>query len=298
MDVERVSEKFSYPSQYIDVYGSKMHYVEAGQGSPILFLHGIPTSCYLWRNIIPHLTSLGRCIAPDLIGFGRSDKPDIAYSISDHINYIEKFIEELALSDLTLIMHGWGSVIGFDYAMRHEKNCKGLVFYEAFLRSSNGDDMALPFQEQLMILQDQESLADAAVHSDAFIDKIISQQVMRQLTDEEMDNYRRPFQQQGHGQPLVQYLKELPKGDDKNAVNKIIENYSKKLTRSSLPKLMLYSVPGFITPISTIMWAKENLTQLEVVDIGEELHLAQESYPQLIGETISVWLQGVEALKE
>src|SRR3990167_11073136 len=110
---ERISEQMNLPSKFIEVNGSKMHYIEAGEGHPILFLHGIPTSSYLWRNIIPHLSTLGRCIAPDLIGFGKSDKPEINYSLSDHIKYIEGFIEKLGLKQLTLIMHGWGSVIGF-----------------------------------------------------------------------------------------------------------------------------------------------------------------------------------------
>ena len=130
MTSERISEKLSYPSKFIEVYGSKIHFIEVGEGDPVLFLHGIPTSSYVWRNIIPHLSTLGRCIAPDLIGLGKSDKPDIEYSIFDHIKYIEKFIEIMKLKNITLILHGWGSVIGFDYATRHEKNCKGLVFYE------------------------------------------------------------------------------------------------------------------------------------------------------------------------
>lgn len=294
---EEISEKLTHPSKSVEVYGSKMHFIEAGSGNPILFLHGIPTSCYVWRNIIPHLSPLGRCIAPDLIGFGKSDKPNIDYTVFDHIKYIEKFIEVLGLKNISIIMHGWGSVIGFDYATRNEKNCFGLVFYEAFLRSSNSDDISLPYQEQLISLQDQENVYDFVMNGPSFVDRIIPQNVMRQLTDKEMDNYRQPFMQEGAGKPILQYLKELPRGDGKSKIDKLITDYSKKLTKSKLPKLMLYSVPGFITTIATAIWAKENLPNLEIVDIGEELHLAQESYPQLIGETISVWLQGIEAIK-
>lgn len=294
---ERISERLSYPSQFVEVYESKMHYIEAGEGNPILFLHGIPTSCYLWRNIIPHLSSLGRCIAPDLIGFGKSDKPDIEYTVFDHIKYIDKFIETLNLKHITLILHGWGSVIGFDYATRNENNCVGIVFYEAFLRSVNGHDVALPFQEQIHELQSEENIADIITNGASFVDKVIPQHVMRQLSDEEMNNYRQPFVQEGTGKPILQYLKDLPKGDHKSKVDDLIANYSKKLTKSSLPKLMLYSVPGFVTTIATAMWAKEHLPHLEIAEIGEELHLAQESYPQLMGETISVWLQGVEQMQ-
>jgi haloalkane dehalogenase len=294
MAKEKISDELTYPSKFVEVYGSKMHYIETGEGDPILFLHGVPTSCYLWRNIIPHLAPLGRCIALDLIGFGHSDKPDIEYSILDHIKYVEKFIETLQLKKLTLVMHGWGSVIGFEYAMNHEKNCKGLVFYEAFLRSLDGEDISLPFQEQLAELQDLENAPEMAMDGSIFVDKIISQNVMRELTEKEMENYREPFLKEGSNKPIVKYLKELPNGGLHSKIDAMIENYSNKLTHSSLPKLMLYSVPGFITTIATVMWAKENLPNIEIIDIGEELHLAQESNPSLVGESISVWLQGAE----
>jgi len=124
-----ISAEFPYASHYIEVLGSKMHYVEQGSGDPILFLHGIPSSSYLWRNIIPFLADKGRCIAVDLIGLGKSDKPDIAYTVFDHIRYIEAFINALGLTNLTIVMHAWGSVIGFDYAMRNEANIKALAFF-------------------------------------------------------------------------------------------------------------------------------------------------------------------------
>jgi haloalkane dehalogenase len=287
---ERIVESLDFPSKYVEVLGSKIHYIEAGEGAPIVFLHGVPMSCYVWRNIIPHLTNLGRCIALDLIGFGKSDKPNIQYSIFDHIKYFEKFVEILGLKKMTLVMHGWGSVIGFDYAMRHEKNCTGLVFYEAFLRSVGTDDISLPFQEQLYELQEEASDNNLVVSGTNFVNKIIPQNVMRRLSAIEMSHYREPFADEKSSQAIKQYLKELPRGED-TPVTQLIANYSEKLTESYLPKLMLYSVPGLITTIMTAMWAKENLPNLEMFDLGEELHLAQESNPQLMGETISVWLQ-------
>lgn len=294
---ERISDKLAIPSHYVEVNGSKIHYLEKGQGNPILFLHGIPMSSYVWRNIIPHLAPLGRCIAPDLIGFGRSDHPDINYSISDHIRYIEQFIEALGLKKITLVMHGWGSVVGFNYAMHHEKNCRGLVFYEAFLRSSAIDEVSLPYEEQVNMLQEESDTVDATMNGASFVDTMLTQNAIRQLSDEEMTYYREPFLRPGSAKPILQYIKELPTDNSgkKNEIAALISDYTTKLTRSKLPKLMLYSVPGFVMTIATIMWAKEHLPNLEIVDIGEELHLAQESYPDLMGETISVWLQGVES---
>src|SRR3990167_11121560 len=112
-------EKTLPSGKFVSIKGSNMHYVDSGSGSPILFLHGIPTSSYLWRHIIPALSSQARCIAPDLIGMGQSDKPDIDYRVFDHIAYLEEFIDALELKNITLVLHGWGSVIGFDYARRH-----------------------------------------------------------------------------------------------------------------------------------------------------------------------------------
>lgn len=291
---EQVSPHFPYESKYVDVYGAKMHYIEEGQGDPILLLHGIPTSCYVWRNVVPHLTSLGRCIAPDLIGMGKSDKPDIEYTVFDHIKYIEKFIETLNLKRLTIIMHGWGSVIGFDYAMRHAKNCKALAFYEAYLRGMNDKDIPLPLTEKVHMLNQQEKIDDLIMNGTYYIDKVMPYEMLRPLTAEELTHYREPFLKKGSGKPLQQYLKELPCIDRNNEVDALITNYSKKLTQSNLPKLLLYSVPGFTTTIATAMWAKEHLPNLEMADIGEELHYAQESNPVLMAETISIWLQGVE----
>ena len=125
---QEISPDFPYESHYIEVTGSKLHYIDTGKGDPILFLHGNPTSSYLWRNIIPYLTPLGRCIALDLIGMGKSDKPDIDYRFFDHVKYVEGFIKAMGLQAITLVLHDWGSALGFHYASRHEANVKGMAF--------------------------------------------------------------------------------------------------------------------------------------------------------------------------
>ncbi len=122
-----ISASFPFESRYTDVLGSKMHYIDEGQGDPILFLHGNPTSSYLWRNIIPHVTSMGRAIALDLIGMGKSDKPDIEYRFSDHVKYVEGFIQQMALRNITFVVHDWGSALGFHYATRHEDQLLRLI---------------------------------------------------------------------------------------------------------------------------------------------------------------------------
>jgi len=288
-----ISAEFPYKSHYADLSGTKMHYIEQGSGDPILFLHGIPTSSYLWRNVIPHLSKLGRCIAPDLMGMGKSDKPDIEYSIFDHINYLEQFIQTLKLNRIVLVVHGWGSIIGLAYAMKHPDKFKGLVFYEAYLRANNGDDESLPYREQLLMLKNPEEFGNIVQDAVSFVDKVMPPITLRKLSSEEMNFYREPFAEKNSGKPLLQYVKEVLT-PNKNKIEKVIEEYSEKLTESQLPKLLLYSVPGFITTIATAMWAKENLPNLEIIDLGEELHFAQESQPTTMGESISIWLQGVE----
>lgn len=294
MTTRTISSAFPYKSQYVEVFGTNIHYIEEGSGDPILFIHDMPVSSYVWRNVIPHLSSLGRCIAPDLVGMGKSGKPDIEYNVTDHITYIEKFIETLNLKRVTLVLHGWGSVIGLHYAMRHEKNCKGLVLYEAFLRPFNDEDLSLPFQEQVYTLTQQENIYDLIVNGPYYVDKILPQEMLRSLTDIELKHYREPFLKQGSGKVLSQYLKELPKENHASKADKLIADYAKKLQLSKLPKLLLYSVPGFVTTMDTVVWAKATLPNLEMVDVGEELHYAQESNPELMGETVSVWLQGIE----
>ena len=139
MTEQQISAAFPFQSHYAEVLGSRMHYVEEGSGDPVLFLHGNPTSSYLWRNVIPHVSPLARCIAPDLIGFGRSDKPDIDYRFFDHARYVDAFIEALGLRNITLVVHDWGSALGFHYARRHESNVRGIAFMEAIVRPITWD---------------------------------------------------------------------------------------------------------------------------------------------------------------
>src|SRR5436189_4143639 len=127
------SADFPFAVRHVQVHGARMAYVDEGSGDPIVFLHGNPTSSYLWRNVIPHVRSVGRCIAPDLIGMGRSDKPDIGYRFVDHARYIDGFLEALGLDRIAFVVHDWGSALGFDWAMRHESRVRGLAFMEAIL---------------------------------------------------------------------------------------------------------------------------------------------------------------------
>ena len=181
-----------FKSNYIDILGSKMHYIEAGEGNPLLFIHGVPTYSYLWRNIIPQVKHHGRCIAVDLMGMGYSDKPDIEYTIFDHIKYVEAFIETLGLTNITLVLHAWGSLIGFDYVARNPDKIKAIAFMEAHLRAATSNDMvSLPVQEIVALLASPEVGKDVILNSNYYVNKVLPCGVIRQLSNDEMNAYRK-----------------------------------------------------------------------------------------------------------
>src|SRR3989339_1723322 len=210
-------------TQFIDIDGAKLHYLEAGSGPVMLFLHGMPTSSYLWRNIIPILSHKAHCIAPDFIGMGKSDKPDIAYTVFDHIYYIEKLIEKLDLKNITLVMHGWGSVVGFDIASRQEDNIHALAFYEAHVRPSTEWDMlSLPVQQLATLLHRPEVSYRAIVEQNYLIRRLLPSSVLRTLTAEEMQRYEEPFMTPEDRKPLWQFIQELPLGHQEGEVVELI----------------------------------------------------------------------------
>jgi haloalkane dehalogenase len=291
MAKKAVSTIFDFEPHYADLQGAKMHYIEQGEGRPILFLHGVPTSSYVWRNLIPSVSEHGRCIAPDLMGMGKSDKPDVDYTIFEHIKYIENFIEALDLKDVILVMHGWGSVVGCEYAARHSDNVAGLVFYEAHLRPALDPNMiALPVQQVMSGIEAEKDPQDLITNTTYYLDRVFPQGMLRQLSDEEMLHYREPFLQAGSGKPIWQYIQDLPRGNEKNEVVTLIENYSDKLQQSDVPKLLLYAMPGFITSMETVMWAGDNLPNIEIAEVGEALHYAQETNPEEMAKAIDDWL--------
>lgn len=287
---EAISAEFPFESKYMEIEGSKLHYIDEGEGDPMLFIHGIPTSSYMWRNIIPDVSKSARCIAVDLIGMGKSDKPDIEYSIFDHIKYIEDFITTLDLKNVTLVLHGWGSLVGFHYAMNHQDNVKAIIFYESHVRPSiKWDMLSLPVQQIASLFSDEETSYREVVQNNFFINTVLPTGVLRDLSNDELKHYEEPFDTQQSRKPLLQYIRELPTGTGPNDVVDLINDYSSKLKDSEIPKLMFFAVPGFITTIDTVQWAQDNIKNLEVRDLGEALHFIQETNPQLFSEELLDW---------
>ena len=184
---QEISAAFPFESKFVEVHGSKMHYVEEGAGDPVLFLHGNPTSSYLWRNVIPHVSPLARCIALDLIGMGKSDKPDIEYRFVDHSKYVEGFIEALGLRNITFVIHDWGSALGFHYARRHEDNVKGLAFMEAIVRPLTWDEFPEQARQMFQGFRTPEVGENMLINQNMFVEAVLPGAMVRKLTEEEMN---------------------------------------------------------------------------------------------------------------
>lgn len=283
------SAAFDYPSQYVDVLGARMHYVEAGTGEPVLFLHGNPTSGYIWRNIIPHVAPHARCIVPDLVGMGRSDKPDIAYRFADHYRYVEGFIEALGLEGVTFVVHDWGSALGFHYFAQRPGNVRALAFMEAILAPARWSEFPADFRLGFRLMR--MPLVGWVIVSllNGFVEQILPRAIVRRLTRAEMDRYREPFPTIASRRPVRQWPREIPLDGRPRDVTGLVRRYNEALQASDLPKLLLYGRPGGIIRQSGVEWCRARLPNLEIVNVGPGIHFLQEDNPHGIGEAVAGW---------
>ena len=284
-----ISADFLFESKYLNVKGSDMHYIDQGEGDPILFLHGNPTSNYLWRNVIPHLEGQGRLIAPDLIGMGKSDKPNIDYTYDDHYAYLEAFIEKLGLKNITLVIHDWGSGLGFRYAHMHADHIKGIAFMEAIVKpmkwSEMPADMRTPFKMMRMPYVGWFMISVMNM----FVNKMIPDTIKRKLSEEEMAYYRAPYPTVKSRKPVRVWPQQIPIDGKPTRNHELIEGYSQWLQHSNIPKLSLYSQPGAIINSKYVQWIIKSIPNTKMVDIGEGIHFVQEDNPHGIGKAISEW---------
>jgi haloalkane dehalogenase len=289
-DSKPISADFPFKSNFVEVHGSKIHYVDEGQGDPVLFLHGNPTSSYLWRNIIPYVTSQARAIAPDLIGMGKSDKPDLDYRLVDHFKYVEGFIEKLGLKNITFVIHDWGSALGFHYASRNQGNVKGLAFMEGILLPAPAwDTFPADFRQIFQAFRAPEVGWDLIVNQNVFVEQILPGGIARQLTEEEHNRYREPYTEPASRKPLWRWPNEIPIAGEPPDVVQIVGAYNAWLQQTELPKLLFYADPGALMPPPVVDWAKQSLSNLETVDLGRGIHFLQEDNPHRIGEELSRW---------
>lgn len=287
---EAVSSAFPFESRYVDVLGSRMHYIDVGEGRPILFLHGNPTSSYLWRNIIPHVSGQARCIAVDLIGMGKSDHPDIPYRYDDQYRYLCAFIEALGIgTDLTLFVQDWGSGLGFRWAHEHAEDVRAIAFMEAMVRPLSYSD--LPGSLKLAMRLMRTSLFNWLLVGVAnlFLRKLLPDLTYRELSPEALAYYRAAFPTVASRRAVRQWPREVP-FDGKPADNyAVVMAYVDWLTRTDIPKLLFHGDDGVAIKAPEVAWCRDNLSELQVIDLGPGKHFLQETHPHAIGEELSAW---------
>ncbi len=285
-----ISADFPFESRYLDVLGARMHYIEEGEGDPILFLHGNPTSSYLWRNIIPHVSDDARAIAVDLIGMGKSDKPDIEYRFVDHARYLDAFIEQMGLEDITLVIHDWGSGLGFNYAANNEGNVKGIAFMESLVRPFTWETLPSEGSEEMLRTFRTPGVGEEMImNQNIFIERFLPAAVLRGLSEEELARYREPYPTVQSRMPVWKWPNEIPISGEPADVHEIIASYQEWLESSSVPKLLLHATPGQLIQAADVERLKQDLLNLEAVHIGQGLHFVQEDSPHAIGEALSDW---------
>jgi haloalkane dehalogenase len=281
-----------YERRRVAVLDSHLAYVDVGDGDPIVLLHGNPTSSYLWRNVIPELARRGRCLAPDLIGMGDSGKaPAGGYRLLDHVRYLDAWFAALDLRRVVLVVHDWGSALGFHWARRHPERVRGLVYMEAIVRPltwSEWPEAARTIFQALRTAAGEEMI----LAKNVFVERILPASVLRTLSLEEMDRYRAPFLEPGEGRrPTLTWPREIPIEGEPADVTALVEAYADWLGRTALPKLFVNGDPGSILVGAQREFCRAWPGQEEVTVKGR--HFLQEDSPVEIGRAIARFVERV-----
>jgi haloalkane dehalogenase len=278
------------------VEGREMAYVERGSGTPIVFLHGNPTSSYLWRDVMPALEGRGRLIAPDLIGMGDSEKlgPEVEdrYTFACHRRYLDALLEELGVEqDVILVVHDWGSALGFDWARRHADAVRGIAYMEAVVRPIPGWD-EWP-EDARRVFQGMRSPAgeEMVLEKNVFVDRILPASIIRDLDPAEMAEYRRPYPTPEDRLPTLTWPRQIPIEGEPADVAKVAADYSEWLATSSVPKLFVDADPGSILVGPQRDFCRTWPAQTEVRVPG--IHFIQEDSGPQIGAAIAAWLDNL-----
>ncbi len=293
MPSKTISAIDTHPRHRVRVLDSEMSYVDTGQGDPIVFLHGNPTSSYLWRNIIPYLSGHGRCLAPDLIGMGQSEKsPARAYRFVDHARYLDAWFEALGLTrNVTLVLHDWGSALGFYRAFRHPEQIKAIAYMEAILQPRRWTDWPNGRDALFRAMRSAEG-ERLVLDENFFIETVLPKSILRQLSAQEMDAYRAPFRQRDSRLPLLLWPRELPIEGDPADVVAIVEQYGQWLATSNLPKLFIAAEPGSLLVGRALDFCRCWPNQREVTVHG--IHFIQEDAPDEIGAALADFVTEVK----
>lgn len=298
VQAQEISSDFPYESKFVDVFGSKMHFVDEYKDEldtsqvTFLFLHGNPTSNYLWRNIIPYVEGKGRAIAPDLIGMGKSDKPDIDYTFADHIKYLDEFIRQMETDSIILVIHDWGSALGFHYAHRNQDKIKGIIFMEAITEPITEENASFIQKIIFNKIRDEEKGHKMIVEDNFFIENIVYKSgTKRKLTKEEKAYYGAPFKTEESRKLMHVFAKEIPFEGPSHHNYEIIHSYSEWLKQTTIPMLMLYASPGMVVTKKQVKKIKSEMKNLKTEYVGKGKHYIQEDSPHEIGKFIQSWIE-------
>lgn len=287
-----ISAADPHPRKRMPILESEMDYVDTGSGAPVVFLHGNPTSSYLWRNVIPHVEPHARCLAPDLIGMGRSGKrPDGSYRFVDHYEYLDAWFEAVVPDEkVVLVIHDWGSALGFHWANQHRDRVEAIVYMEAIVMPLNWSDWP---ETARGIFQGMRSDAgeEMVLEKNVFIERILPASVLRALTDEEMDAYRAPFREPGESRrPMLTWPREIPIDREPEDVANLVQQYAVWLRdEPNLPKLFINAEPGIILTGRQREFCRSWPNQEEITVKG--LHFIQEDEPAAIGQATAKFIQ-------
>jgi len=282
--------------QKISINNKNIAYAESGSGDPIIFLHGNPTSSYLWRNITPHLESQGRCICIDLIGMGDSDKLDNpdenSYQFEEHYHYVNAAIESLTNGEnITFVIHDWGSALGFNWCYHNPDSIKGIAYMEAIVKEMTWEDWR---DEAKGIFQGFRSDAGESLvlEKNYFVERVLPGSIIRRLSDEEIEEYRRPFINPGEDRrPTLSWPREIPIEGQPANVCEIVNQYAEWMQTNDIPKLFINAEPGAITTGRIRDYCRSWKNQTEVTVKG--VHFIQEDSPDDIGKAISTWYKNI-----
>jgi haloalkane dehalogenase len=282
------------PRRRVRVCDTEMSYVDTGRGRPIVFLHGNPTSSYLWRNIIPYASDLGRCLAPDLVGMGQSlPSPARAYRFVDHARYLDAWFEALGLTrDVILVLHDWGSALGFHRAFRYPEQVGAIVYMEAIVQPRRWSDVPQGRDTMFRALRSEQG-EHMVLDQNYFIEVVLPKSIIRPLRDEEMMAYRRPFASREARLPTLVWPRELPIEGTPTDVVEIVERYGAWLAESQIPKLFINADPGAIIVGRARDFCRTWANQREVTVQGS--HFIQEDAPAEIGTALRSFLKDIMA---
>ena len=293
MAQEQISTQDSHPRKNTSAGGTNISYVDTGSGDPIVFLHGNPTSSYLWRNIITHLRFDARCLAPDLMGMGDSGKsPNSSYRFIDHSSVLDSWFDAVGLtSKVTLVVHDWGSALGFHWAKRNPEHVKGIVYMEAIVRPMTWEEWP---EASRNLFQGFRSPAgeEIIIEKNVFVERVLPGSVLRKLTEEEMEVYRRPYIGGGESRrPTLTWPREIPIEGEPTDVVQIVSEYAEWLSSSPIPKLFINADPGAILVGAQREFCRSWPNQKEISVPGQ--HFIQEDSPDEIGLAIADWYQTI-----